>query len=45
MVFDEVGGTATMHIRRFGETPVDAAYAMMKYMLGSYREDSDAKKE
>ena len=45
MHFDEIKGTATIHIRRFGETPVDAAYAMMKYMLGSYREDSDAKEE
>ena len=45
MHFDEIKGTATIHIRRFGEIPVDAAYAMMKYMLRSYREDSDAKEE
>lgn len=45
MHFDEIEGTATMHIRRFGETPVDAAYAMMRYMLTGYKEDSDAKEE
>jgi len=45
MHFDEIKGTATMHIRRFGETPVDAAYAMMRYMLTGYKEDSDAKEE
>ena len=45
MHFDEIRGTATMHIRRFGETPVDAAYAMMKYMLTGYKEDSEVKEE
>jgi hypothetical protein len=45
MHFYEIRETATMHIRRFGETPVDAAYAMMKYMLTGYREDPDAKEE
>lgn len=45
MFFDMVKGTAELYIRRFGDTPVDAAYAMMKYMLTDYKEHSNTKEE
>lgn len=41
MHFDEDEYTATMHSRRFGDTPVDAAYAMMMLMLKQQKENKE----
>jgi len=43
--FDEIEGTAKVYSRRFGDTPVDAAYAMAVLMLKQQKEKEEEENE